>query len=64
MTSNSQITPQPQQSQTTTKQLGSAYASALPTEAEKPEKVLCPHCLRTANNGIKCKGICVADSDY
>lgn len=28
------------------------------------EKVLCPHCLRTASNGIKCKGICVADSDY
>jgi hypothetical protein len=28
------------------------------------EKVLCPHCLRTATNGLKCKGICVADSDY
>ena len=28
------------------------------------EKVLCPHCKRTATNGIKCKGICVADSDY
>ncbi len=28
------------------------------------EKVLCPHCLRTASNGIKCQGICVADSDY
>lgn len=28
------------------------------------EKVLCPHCLRTATNGIKCKGICVADNDY
>lgn len=28
------------------------------------EKILCPHCLRTATNGIKCKGICVADSDY
>jgi hypothetical protein len=32
-------------------------------EAEPP-KVLCPHCLRTATNGIQCKGICVADSDY
>ncbi|WP_414529848.1 hypothetical protein [Nodularia chucula] len=31
------------------------------TEAER---VLCPHCLRTATNGVKCKGICVADSDY
>jgi hypothetical protein len=32
-------------------------------ETEK-EKILCPHCQRTATNGIKCKGICVADSDY
>jgi hypothetical protein len=30
----------------------------------EPPKVLCPHCLRTATNGIQCKGICVADSDY
>lgn len=28
------------------------------------EKVLCPHCQRTATNGMKCKGICVADNDY
>ncbi|CAN1212078.1 hypothetical protein TUMEXPCC7403_17865 [Tumidithrix helvetica PCC 7403] len=28
------------------------------------EPILCPHCRRTANNGIKCQGICVADSDY
>ncbi|QOV23865.1 hypothetical protein IM676_06175 [Anabaenopsis elenkinii CCIBt3563] len=28
------------------------------------EKVLCVHCHRTATNGIKCKGLCVADSDY
>ncbi|MDJ0507747.1 MAG: hypothetical protein QNJ64_00595 [Crocosphaera sp.] len=28
------------------------------------EKILCPHCKRTASNGIKCKGICVADDDY
>jgi hypothetical protein len=27
------------------------------------EKVLCFHCLRTATNGIKCKGICVSDND-
>jgi hypothetical protein len=62
MTSNSETTPQ--QSQTDTKQLGTSYASASPTVAENTEKVLCPHCLRTASNGIKCKGICVADSDY
>jgi hypothetical protein len=30
----------------------------------KNEPILCPHCKRTASNGIKCKGICVADSDY
>ncbi len=30
----------------------------------KPEPILCPHCLRTASNGIKCQGICVADSGY
>ncbi|QNP30694.1 hypothetical protein [Cylindrospermopsis curvispora] len=34
----------------------------LPSHQE--EKILCPHCKRTATNGIKCKGICVADSDY
>lgn len=33
------------------------------SEAQE-EKVLCPHCLRTATNGKKCKGICVADNDY
>ena len=26
--------------------------------------ILCNHCKRTASNGIKCKGICVSDSDY
>ena len=30
----------------------------------KPEKVLCNHCGRTANNGIRCLGICVADNEY
>ena len=28
------------------------------------EKVLCSHCGRTSSNGIRCPGICVADSDY
>ena len=28
------------------------------------EKVLCNHCGRTANNGIRCLGICVSDNDY
>ena len=26
--------------------------------------ILCNHCKRTANNGIGCLGICVADNDY
>jgi hypothetical protein len=30
----------------------------------EPEKILCSHCLRIAKNGIKCKGICVANDDY
>ncbi len=28
------------------------------------DKILCNHCGRTANNGIRCLGICVADNDY
>ena len=27
-------------------------------------KVLCPHCKRTADNGIRCLGMCVADNEY
>ena len=28
------------------------------------EKILCSHCMRTATNGIRCLGMCVADNDY
>ena len=35
-----------------------------PRSEAKDEPILCPHCLRTASNSIKCKGICVAESDY
>ena len=31
---------------------------------DKVDKVLCNHCGRTVNNGIRCLGICVADNDY
>ena len=31
---------------------------------DQQEKVLCNHCGRTSNNGIRCLGICVADNDY
>ena len=27
-------------------------------------KILCNHCKRTATNGIRCLGKCVADNDY
>jgi hypothetical protein len=33
-------------------------------QAAEPEKILCPYCLRTATNGIKCQGICVAENGY
>ena len=35
-----------------------------PIKEIKDELILCDHCLRTATNGIKCQGICVADSGY
>ena len=28
------------------------------------DSVLCVHCKRTASNGIRCLGMCVADNDY
>ena len=28
------------------------------------EKILCNHCKRTASNGVRCLGMCVADNDY
>ena len=28
------------------------------------EAILCKHCKRTASNGIRCMGMCVADNDY
>ena len=30
----------------------------------KEDVVLCNHCKRTASNGIRCLGMCVADNDY
>lgn len=34
------------------------------SQETEQERILCLHCQRTATNGIKCKGICVADSEY
>ncbi|WP_156777557.1 hypothetical protein [Synechococcus sp. RS9916] len=46
----------------------SSHPTATPAAAEQPTEpsspVLCPHCKRTADNGIRCQGICVADSEY
>ena len=30
----------------------------------KEDPILCHHCKRTASNGIRCLGMCVADNDY
>jgi len=30
----------------------------------KKDIVLCNHCKRTASNGVRCLGMCVADNDY
>ena len=30
----------------------------------KEDTILCEHCKRTASNGIRCLGMCVADNDY
>jgi hypothetical protein len=49
--------------QTEAEKLQATINAKIDREAEPP-KVLCSHCLRTATNGIQCKGICVADNDY
>ena len=28
------------------------------------DPILCKHCKRTASNGVRCLGMCVADNDY
>ena len=33
----------------------------LPSEKDD---ILCNHCKRTASNGVRCLGMCVADNDY
>jgi len=33
----------------------------LPSENDP---ILCQHCKRTASNGVRCLGMCVADNDY
>ncbi len=40
------------------------YRSEEKKKNDEHDKVLCNHCGRTINNGIRCLGICVADNDY
>ena len=30
----------------------------------KKDDILCNHCKRSASNGLRCLGMCVADNDY
>jgi len=30
----------------------------------KKDDILCNHCKRSATNGLRCLGMCVADNDY
>ena len=32
--------------------------------SSKEDPILCNHCKRTASNGVRCLGMCVADNDY
>ena len=32
--------------------------------SSEKETILCNHCKRTASNGVRCLGMCVADNDY
>ena len=32
--------------------------------ASDKDPILCNHCKRTASNGVRCLGMCVADNDY
>ena len=37
--------------------------SKISLRSEK-DRILCNHCKRTASNGVRCLGMCVADNDY
>ena len=45
-------------------QLQGERAPSSATGGGDQDPVLCNHCRRTASNGIRCLGMCVADSDY
>ncbi len=41
-----------------------SYSSCSLIKDVEESPILCEHCLRTASNGIRCMGICVADNEY
>ena len=41
-----------------------AHSSSTINLPSNKEIILCNHCKRTASNGIRCLGICVADNEY
>ena len=32
--------------------------------SSEKDSIFCNHCKRTASNGVRCLGMCVADNDY
>ena len=39
------------------------HSSKIDLSSQK-DSILCNHCKRTASNGVRCLGMCVADNDY
>ena len=53
----------PFESQQELKRANTQYILKINLSSNK-EIILCKHCKRTASNGIRCLGMCVADNDY
>ena len=47
-----------------TQHRGASEAADGPQQDAQDDRILCNHCRRTASNGIRCLGMCVADNDY
>ena len=41
-----------------------AYSNSKINLSLEKDPILCNHCKRTASNGVRCLGMCVADNDY
>ena len=44
--------------------LVSSQAQKKINDSAKSDPILCDHCKRTASNGVRCLGMCVADNEY